>query len=244
MSVRGGPTFASVLRGSSPRLYIDPRNPLSNGGSAQINGFSTLNAANLNLTFEGGCGYAVNAVNNVIGDLELKSGRIYNISNTGWYGNMTMCWWMKYIGAISNAYFYMEANRGPSGCSRIYSLINANGTFTFQVWDNSNYSATGVGNITTTSTTNVCDGKWYYICCRWQNSSPAGMYIFVNGVQEGYTACVGNDGAYESLMLGGSYGCAGTVTHNCYLGPIHSFNSALSTTEIVYNYNVFKYRYR
>lgn len=239
MGLTGGPTYAKLLRGSSPRIYIDPRNRLSRAStSTQINGFSEFNVSNLNFTFEGTVGYEVDTTQKVSGDLRLNSGRIYT-TNTGWFGNMTMCWWMRYIGAVNATSFYTESNRGPSGCYRINSYLNSNGTFTFLGYDNS-----GAGNITTTSTTNVCNGNWNYICCKWQNGSPSGLYIFVNGVQEGYTSSVCNDGTYENLHLGGVTGCVTTATHNCYLGPIHSFNSALSASDILYNYNLFKSRYR
>lgn len=238
MGLTGGPTYTKLLRGSSPQIYIDPRNRLSRASnSTQINGFSEFNASNLNFTFEGTVGYEVNTSQNVSGDLRLNSGRIYT-TNTGWYGNMTMCWWMKYVGAVNASAFYTESNRGASGCYRINSYLNGNGSFTFQVYDNS------TGIVTTSSTTNVCDGSWHYVCCKWQNISPSGMYIFVNGGQEGYTSATGNDGTYQNLHLGGVTGCIGTTTHNCYFGPIHSFNSALSASDILYNYNIFKYRYR
>jgi len=180
------------------------------------------------------------------GVLHLNSGRIYR-SQLGWYGKMATSWWMKYDGNVSSGNFYMESNRGPSGCSRIYSYLQSDGKFVFRVWDNSSNSAGIGGSRTATTTTNVCDGNWHHITCQWSNGTgnqSRGMYVYVNGELEGYTDAVGNDGGYEHWHLGGSYGCAGTKAHNCYIGPIMFYkNYNLTNEEVVQNYNAHKGRF-
>jgi len=182
------------------------------------------------------------------GGLYLNSGRIYR-NSLGWYGNYTISFWIKYVGSVNSSYFYTESNRGPSGCWRVASYINANGTFAYQTYDNSTQATYGNGYITVNSTTNVCDGSWHQITCTWANGSSnksAGRYIYVDGLLEGSRTnnVVGNDGSYASMQLGGVSGCLGTTSHNCYLGPIVQYNNlALSDSEVLNLYNVYSIRY-
>jgi len=180
------------------------------------------------------------------GVLHLNSGRIYR-SQLGWYGKMATSWWMKYNGAVNAKPFYTENYRGSGGCSRISSPINSNGTFSFSVWDNSSNSAGIGGSKLTTTTTNVCDGEWHHVTCQWSNGSgnqPAGIYVYVDGQLEGYTYMVGNDGGYQHWHLGGSYGCVGDNTHNCYLGPVMFYkNYNLTDEEVLQNYNAHRSRF-
>lgn len=181
------------------------------------------------------------------GVLHLNSGRIYR-DQLGWYGKMAVSWWMKYDGAVNAKPFYTENYRDSGGCSRISSPINSNGTFTFSVWDNSSHSAGLGGSKATTTTTNVCDGEWHQVTCQWSNGTgnqPRGMYVYVNGQQEGYIDAVGNDGGYQHWHLGGSYGCVGDNTHNCYLGPVMFYkNYNLTDAEVLQNYNAHKARFK
>ena len=183
--------------------------------------------------------------------LRLAGGNLYT-SNFGWYGNMTTSFWMKTTS--SSGYFYTENNRPTGGCARIYSYLNA-GRFVFQLWDNSNYNATGNGytdcNQQIFSTTTVNNNEWHYITCVWTNndsynggSNASGGYVYVNGVQEAFNPFVGNDGSYQLWNLGGTGGCLGTSQQDCWLGPIHGYNTALTTSQIQYNYNLYKNRYR
>ena len=89
--------------------------------------------------------------------------------------------------------------------------------------------------------------EWYHITCQWSNGSgnqPRGIYVYVNGQLEGYTDMVGNDGGYQHWHLGGSYGCLGDKTHNCYLGPIMFYkNYNLTDDEVLQNYNAHSARF-
>ena len=191
-------------------------------------------------------GGSVTYDNNYGGVLNLSSGRIYK-PTLGWYGKFATSWWMKMDstpgGTLS---FYTESHRGPSGCARIYSYISTSGYFTFRVWDNSS-SATFGAQRTTTTTTNVCDGNWHQITCQWSNGSgnqTRGIYVYVNGVQEGYTEIVGNDGGYQHWHLGGVSGCMGEVTSTCLLGPIQFYkNYNLTNSEVAQLYNAHANRF-
>jgi hypothetical protein len=179
------------------------------------------------------------------GALYLNGGRIYRDS-LGWYGNYTISFWVK-MTSVQSGYFYTENYRGDGGCSRIYSTMNGNGSFNYTVWDNSSIGPFGTGSFSVATTTNVQDGNWHQITCVWSNGTsnrPRGIYVFVNGVQEGYADMIGNDGSYSSMHLGGATGCVGTYAFNCYLGPVVQYNNvALSNTQITNLYNAYSSRY-
>ena len=181
------------------------------------------------------------------GVLHLNSGRIYR-DQLGWYGKMAISWWMKYDGAVNANAFYTENHRTLSGCYRISSYLQSDGKFAFRVWDNSSHSAGLGGTRTAITTTDVCDGEWHHVTCQWSNGTgnqPRGMYVYVNGQQEGYIDAVGNDGGYQHWHLGGSYGCVGDNTHNCYLGPVMFYkNYNLTDAEVLQNYNAHKARFK
>jgi hypothetical protein len=173
------------------------------------------------------------------GALYLNGGRIYRDS-LGWYGNYTISFWVK-MTSIQSGYFYTESFRGEGGCARIYSTMDGNGSFYYNVWDNSSIGTFGTGNFITTTTTNVRDGNWHQITCIWSNGNSnrtRGIYIYCDGVQEGYTDMIGNDGSYASMHLGGSFGCVGEYASNSYLGPILQYNNvALSDAQVKQNYS-------
>lgn len=174
------------------------------------------------------------------GILRLNSGRIYRDS-ISWYGNYTFSFWVKIVGSPASGNFYTESFRGSGGCARVYSTMNSNGTFSYNIWDNSSIATFGTGSRSVTTTTNVQDGNWHQITCVWSNGSSnrsRGVYVFVNGVQEGYQDMIGNDGSYASMHLGGAFGCVGTYTFNCYLGPVQQYsNIALNDGQIRHNYH-------
>lgn len=230
---------APIVVNSYLKTVLDAKNPVGELNSTTI----TETTGNGNdFTTEG----TVTKVSDYGGVYHLNSGRIYR-SSVGWYGKMTTSWWMKYNGAVSSGNFWTESNRGPSGCARIYSTINSNGTFTARFWDNSSISPLGTGAFTATTSTNVCDGKWHQVTVSWSNGSgnlTRGIHLYVDGNKEAYTDMVGNDGNYAHWHLGGSYGCVGTKTHNCYIGPILQYNSYnLSDEEVVQNYNAYASRF-
>ena len=231
--------YLGPIRTSNMVYAIDAANLCSNETATTIN---DLTSNGNGFTYEG----TVSKSDAFGGCLRLNSGRIYRAA-VSWYGNYTLGFWMKYVGSVSATQFYTESNRSPSGCYRVSSYLNANGTFTYRVWDNSSHSAGIGGTRTTTTTTNVCDGDWHYVTVIWSNGSSnqtAGVYVFVDGEQEGYQTMVGNDGTYAHIHLGGSYGCVGDYTHNCYLGPIHQYsNYAMSSGEVRANYNAYQGRY-
>ena len=231
---------SSIVTGNNPRLVIDPANPKSFAvGDA---GLGDLAVGGELFTIEG----TGSKVDENGGILRLNEGRIYR-NQVGWYGKMAMSWWMKYKGAIKAANFYTESYRGSGGCARIYSPILADGRFQFQVWDNSSGSLPS-RSIAVATTTNVCDGEWHQVTCQWSNGSgniPRGLYVYVDGVQEGYADMIGNDGGYQHIHLGGSFGCQGDHIHNVDLGPIlHYKNYNLSADEVLQNYQAHVNRFK
>lgn len=174
------------------------------------------------------------------GTLRLNSGRIFRDS-IYWYGNYTFSFWVKMVGVPAYGNFYTENFRGSGGCARVYSTMNDDGTFSYNIWDNSSIATFGTGSRSVTTTTNVQNGSWHQITCVWSNGSsnrPRGLYVFVNGSQEGYQDMIGNDGSYASVHLGGSFGCLGTNSYNCYLGPVQQYSGiALDDGQVRENYH-------
>jgi hypothetical protein len=222
---------ANILT-SNLSLVIDAGNILDISTSTTINDISGNNNT---FNYEG----AITRSSAFGGTLRLNTGRIYRDS-LGWYGNYTISFWVKMEDLGFSGYFYTENFRGPGGCARIYSYFNSNGTFTYQVWDNSSIGPFGTGAFNVTTTTNVRDGNWHQITCIWSNGNSnrnRGIYVYCDGVQESYTDMIGNDGSYASMHLGGVSGCLGEVVSNSYLGPILQYNNvALSDTQVKQNY--------
>ena len=171
---------SNLVTTSIPRLVIDPANQRS----------FTVGAAGLNDLAVGGDQFIIEGNGSKVdengGILRLNSGRIYR-PQVGWYGKMSMSWWMRYNGAISATNFYTESYRLSGGCARIYSPILSDGRFLFSVWDNSSIASFGRGSFSTATTTNVCDGNWHHVTCQWSNGTgnqPSGIYVYVNGALE------------------------------------------------------------
>lgn len=188
----------------------------------------------------------VSLSNNFGGTLRLNTGRIYRDS-LSWYGNYTISFWVRMVDVMSGN-FYTENFRGSGGCARIFSTMNANGTFSYSVWDNSSIGTFGTGAFSVTTTTNVQDGNWHQITCIWSNGSSnrtRGIYVYCDGVQEAYTDMIGNDGSYSSMHLGGASGCVGEIASNSYLGPILQYlNVALTDSQVKQNYNAHVSRFK
>lgn len=231
---------SNIVTGNNPRLVCDPANNRSFvDGDA---GLTDLAVGGDEFIIEG----TGSKVDENGGILRLNSGRIYR-PQVGWYGKMAMSWWMRYNGTVSATNFYTESYRGSGGCARIYSPILSDGRFLFRVWDNSSGSLPSK-SISVTTTTNVCDGEWHQVTCQWSNGSgnlPRGLYVYVNGVLEGYADMVGNDGGYQHIHLGGSFGCQGDHAHNVDFGPIlHYKNYNLSHEEVLQNYQAHVNRFK
>lgn len=234
---------SNIATTSTPAIVIDPAN---------IKSFMTGEASLLDLTVGSeefiieGSGTKSNENGGI---LKLNSGRIYR-PNVGWYGKMAISWWMRYSGTPKNLNFYTENFRGSGGCARIYSPILSDGTFNFRAWDNSSHAIAfnGGGSKAVTTTTNVCDGEWHHVTCQWSNGSgniPRGLYVYVDGVLEDWVEIVGNDGGYQHLHLGGSYGCSGDHSHKVDFGPIlHYKNYNLSNNEVYQNYSAHAARFK
>lgn len=232
--------YLAPLRTEGLSMVVDPYNIVSNNTSTTI---TDLTSSKYIFNYEG----TVTKSQDFGGSLRLNNGRIYR-NVISWYGNYTFGFWVKMVGDAQSGMFYSESNRGPSGCARVYSPMNSNGTFTYQIWDNSSSATFGTGNRNVTTTTNVQNGDWHFITCIWSNGSSnrtRGLYVFVNGKLEASTDMIGNDGAYASFHLGGVTGCLGTTAFNCYLGPFMQYsNLAMSNDQVQDLYNSYQIRYK
>ena len=182
------------------------------------------------------------------GILRLDGGKLYT-QNIGWFGKMSISWWMKSNSNLETGAFYTESYRGSGGCSRISSTILTGGRFNFSVWDNSSSGAGLGGSHNVVSTSSVMDGKWHQVTCQWSNGTGSigqGIYVYVDGQLEGHNAIpLGNDGAYQYLHLGGVSGCVGTKQFDVDFGPIiHYKNHNLTNDEVYQNYAAHANRYK
>jgi hypothetical protein len=221
-------------------FLVDPRNIVSNETSTTI---TDLTSNKFIFNYE----ETVEKSGSFGGTLRLNSGRLYR-NAVSWYGNYTFGFWFKNQGSIQSALFYTESNRGPSGCARVYSIMQSNGTFRYRVWDNSSTTPLGGGQRQVDTITNVQDGNWHFVTCVWSNGNSnrgRGLYVFVNGVLEATTDIIGNDGSYASLHIGGASGCIGTAAWNCYLGPFMQYsNLAMNDIQVMNLYESYRSRYR
>ena len=231
--------FLGPIISSDLNMALDAGTPCCNNTSTTITDLTTNQYV---WNYEG----TVTRSQHFGGTLRLNSGRITRDS-ISWYGNYTFSFWVKMVSTLDGN-FYTENFRGEGGCARIYSTMNSNGTFSYNVWDNSSIATFGTGSRSVSTTTNVQDGNWHQITCIWSNGSSnraRGLYVFVNGVQEGYQDMIGNDGAYASMHLGGSFGCVGTFASNSYIGPVQQYSYvALNDGQVRQNYNAHFTRFK
>lgn len=232
---------SSIVTGNNPRLVVDPSN---------IKSFAVGDTGLKDLAV-GGDEFIIEGTGSKVdengGILRLNSGRIYR-PQVGWYGKMAISWWMRFNEAPRSSNFYSESHRTASGCYRISSYLQGDGKFAFRVWDNSSHSAGIGGTRTAITTTNVCNGEWHQVTCQWSNGTgniPRGMYVYVNGILEGYTDAIGNDGGYQHMHLGGTYGCVGDYSTVVDFGPILQYkNYNLSHEEVLQNYQAHVNRFK
>jgi len=112
------------------------------------------------------------------------------------------------------------------------------GTVKFSVWNN----GTGFASSITTST-----NTWYYIGFTYDGSTLTG---YVNGASAGSSAYTRTT-PFNGSGLGLYYGLAaidgtslGDGTYaNCRLGAFHVYNTAISTTQVLSNFNAQRSRY-
>lgn len=182
------------------------------------------------------------------GILRLNSSKIYT-ENIGWFGKMSISWWMKSNSPEESGTFYTESYRQSGGCSRISSTILGDGRFNFSVWDNSSYSADFGGSHNVVSQSSVMDGEWHQVTCQWSNGTgnlDHGIYVYIDGQLENANLIpLGDDGSYQHLHLGGVTGCVGNKGFNVDFGPIiHYKNHNLTHEQVYQNYAAHANRYR
>lgn len=196
-------------------------------------GYLTMSGSSTNTTYDFG------------GVIQLLPGRLSTRDGYGWSYNLTICFWMKYNGSVNPTYFLTDEY---SGSSRISSYLLAGGTFKFQV----TYSGGGGGTSSCISTTNVCDGTWHHVVCVWSNGDDGinnrapGLYIYVDGIQEAFTALpVSYDTSLDTLYLGGSGSVLGNAEHNCYIGPFQLYSGvAFNNEQVLKNYYAHLFRFK
>jgi len=179
------------------------------------------------------------------GVIALKPGRLSTDTATGyaWTNNVTICFWMKYNGAVNPTYFLTEEKIATT---KISSYLTSGGNFVFQV------TPFGGSTQSCSSTTNVCDGSWRHVVCIWSNGSdginnrPPGIYLYIDGVQEGfYPLPPSSDTALGTLYLAGSGSALSNTEHDCYIGPFQLYSGvAFNNEQVLKNYYAHIFRFK
>ena len=84
---------------------------------------------------------------------------------------------------------------------------------------------------------------WYYSCCTWDGDN---IEIYINGVLHSTSSTINATGTLGSItdeFLIGQSGYTGSPYLNGKIGPMHIYNRALSSTEVLHNYNALKSRF-
>jgi len=91
------------------------------------------------------------------------------------------------------------------------------------------------------NTTTVRDGNWYYGVGTWDGSTPLG---YINGIVEtmGSTGAGASGATTTGEIFIGNY-TVGSYWFPGNIGPVHIYNRALSSNEVLYNYNALKGRF-
>lgn len=242
----GGPIVASLTQGELyPVFAYDVSIRSSDIAGSDISsligtlgvgrGYMTMIGSSFDTTYDFG------------GVIDLRPAKLYINSATGygWSYNMTMCFWMKYKGSANLTYFLTDQD---ASSSRISSSILAGGIFKFEVTYNF-----GANQANCKTTTNVCDGAWHHVVCVWSNGSDginnraAGIYVYVDGVQEGFTGFSSSETSLGVLYLAGSGSTAGlgNAEHNCYIGPFQLYSGvAFNNEQVLKNYYAHIFRFK
>jgi hypothetical protein len=95
-------------------------------------------------------------------------------------------------------------------------------------------SASGVGNL--------CDGNWHHLCFVWDNSTTTSV-VYEDGVAViTDTSTTGTlNSASDTFYIGADPSGANPITGN--IANVHIYNRALSSNEVLHNYNALKNRF-
>jgi hypothetical protein len=189
-----------------------------NGNNGTLTNGPTFNSSNLgSIVFDGVDDYV----------------NIPNSTNLNPVKNMTISSWVNAT-SFNNTYIGIldKYNGGTSTGFAVY-IPNVSGIQRFRFLNN----ATSYSEVTATSS--ISTGLWYNVTCTYDGTN---INIYVNGSFESSASCSGNNnGNSDAVKLGGDG--VSTNYFNCKISTTLIYNRALTTSEILQNYNATKSRY-
>lgn len=135
---------------------------------------------------------------------------------------------------VTSGYEYLISNsRDCCGTYNGYELYTYNGRPRFQIWNSTNVGLSGTATLT---------NQIYHVTATYNGSQ---LKIYQNGILTGTansTLGIGNPPSYNLAVGGMGYDPAQyNLTGNIYIGRV--YNRALSSEEILQNYNASKTRF-
>jgi hypothetical protein len=147
--------------------------------------------------------------------------------------NFTLSCWVNIV-SFNNIYIgIVDKYNGGNNSGFALFIPNVSGIQKFRFLNN----ATSYSEVTATSS--ISTGVWYNVATTYDGSN---INIYVNGVFESSASCTGNNFlTSDPIKLGGD----GVSTYflNFKLSTLLLYNRALTSSEILQNYNSIKYRY-
>ena len=126
-----------------------------------------------------------------------------------------------------------EKATSTSGTARAFYIYLSSGAI---LW----YGATSSPTYTDSA---YNDGNWHYLACVAESDTVARIYI--DGVEDTNNIAkdrIGTSTVSANINVGTTYN-AGGFFFNGNIGPYHIYNRALSSTEVLHNYNALKGRF-
>lgn len=134
--------------------------------------------------------------------------------------------------------------------SAIFDFSNADGTRrTYLRWEGPSlgfyWDVVGAGNNVlsrTTSAPSFSSGSWLYVCCSYD--STVGGQFFINGAS--VSTSRNGSGVFTNLAnlpIKIGFGSVNNYRWNGKIAAIHVYNRALSSAEILSNFNLYRSRY-
>jgi hypothetical protein len=179
----------------------------------------------------------------------LTSGFTYNYSNGGslvfnpttsgyTQVNSTI---LKDSGGTINVWCYPTGVPSPGFTGYLFSAFGTNNDRFYMYHDTSGNLSIARGNPIVGVNTGVKPlNAWYNLTMTWTSTSVSG---YLNGIQFGATASYSASGTTTTFIIGGYTSPLGTQVFTGNIPQVSIYNRALSSSEVLQNYNATKTRF-
>tara|TARA_B100001094_G_C17980885_1_gene695172 strand:+ start:70 stop:765 length:696 start_codon:yes stop_codon:yes gene_type:complete len=149
--------------------------------------------------------------------------------------NITICGWFN-INSSANTYYNIIAKWSTSS-DRVFGLYMTNSDGKLYWWCSHNGTQPGTQTV---SATNLKDGNWHFFAAMKDGTNQTLYIDNLSPVTVSGTSGVYNNSVFANIgrsESGNGYDWNGNI------GPMHIYNRALSSTEVLHNYNALKSRF-